>query len=219
MNSFLRWCAGGVLVCFHAASMGQVGLYSTGPAEDAAFIRFLNTTSVNLLVSADGQEKAITITPEDMVSPFLSADARQPIKGALTLLETKQPLNLQLEPSEFVTVLVQDGMDAQVIREKVEDFNALKASVAFYNGDPLCSAATVKVQNRETVVFENLKPGELARREINPIPLSLSLFCNDEQTAESLDLGRLQPGERYSLFVLPMHQEQRFFSVLDEISF
>lgn len=219
MSPFLRWCIAGVLVLFHATSVGQVGLYSTGPAEDSAFIRFLNVTSANLLVRADGQTEVLTLTPESMMSPYLSAGARQPIKGVLELLEIKHPLDLQLEPSEFVTVLVQDGMNTQIIREKVEDFNALKASVAFYNADPLCSSATVKVQNKETVVFENLKPGELVRKEINPIPLSLSLFCDEKQTGESLDLGRLQPGERYSLFVLQGHQDQRFFSVLDEVAF
>lgn len=218
MKAFLNWCVGVFFALFHVSGMAQVGLYSTGPASDAAFVRFLNASTADLLITADGGDSLI-VTSEAVVSPYLSIDASRPIKGTLSFLDTKYPLDLQLKPSEFVTVLVQNDESVQIVREEVDDFNALKASVSFYNADPQCFSGRINVLNKEMVVFEAIQPKELVRKEVNPIPLSLHLFCNDELVTETIDMGRLQPGERYSIFALPENQTKRFFYVLDEVSF
>lgn len=219
MKSIISKCLALALLLTHFPSIAQVGLYSTGPAVDAAFVRFLNLTMTDMHVAADGNKNALTVTPQNIASPFLSVGTQQAIKGTLSFESVKKNIEIKLDPSEFVTVIAQNDLAISLIREKVEDFNALKASIAFYNADPKCLLATIKVKGHETSIFESVQPSRLVRKQVNPIPLVVEAFCNGQQISESVDMGRLQPGGRYSLFLMPLDQEKKFFYLLDDVAF
>ena len=79
------------------------------------------------------------------VSLLFPVDSSKPIKGTLVSGGQKLPIDLKIEPSEFVTVFaVPEGAGIQqvVVREPDTDFNALKASLAFFNVDASCAESS-----------------------------------------------------------------------------
>lgn len=204
------------------AACAQVGLYSTGPAQDAAFLRFLNVSPNSLEVRADNTNEHIVLNEQYQASPFFAVTTDTPITGKLLYDQNEEQVNVKLAPSEFVTVISSNASDTEavlVIREEPTDFNALKASVAFYNGEPNCKNAAVGVEGREVFLFENTEVGELIRRAVNPVNLSVQLYCDQHPVGRSLDLGRLESGERYSLFLLPPQPQQNETTAINHPSF
>ena len=200
----------------------EVQLYETGPSQDSSYLRFVNGSAQALEVEASGSKVKLALPPSSPASDFQPVRARSEIKGALLQGSARQDVALSVLPGEFATVLgVADGkggLAVKVLREKPDSFNALKASLGFVSVDPSCVAAGLKVAGRDVALFENASGEMIARRMINPVALSVQLVCGGQAMGAPLDLGQLQAGQRYSVFVTPSAQGARLVYAKDNVA-
>ncbi len=202
--------------------LAEVQLYETGPSQDSSYLRFVNGSTQALEVEASASKVKLVLQPSSPASDFQPVRARSEIKGALLQGSARQDVALSVQPGEFATVLgVTDGKGAlavKVLREKPDSFNALKASIGFVNVDPSCTAAGLKVAGRDVALFENASGEAISRRMINPVVLSVQLVCGGQAVGAPLDLGQLQAGQRYSVFVVPSAQGARLVHSKDNVA-
>lgn len=205
-----------------SAQAAEIPLYPTGPSEDAAFLRFVNAGDGALQLLADGSEARLQLDTATPVSNYLTVDSDKQIKGQFLYSSKAYPLELSVKPGEFATVVgiptAENTLQTIVVSEVPDDFNGLKASLAFYSLDSNCAAASLLVAGRNVELFKAVANGSLERRSINPVKLSVQLRCAGAPVGQPLDLEQLQAGARYSIFLVPSGQGPRLFKALDTLA-
>jgi hypothetical protein len=200
----------------------EIALYPSGPAEDSAFIRFINAAAAPLQVTAQDGQAPLQLDAAKPVSAFFPVQASNPVTGTLASGAQKLPLSLTVEPGEFATVVaVADGAKGirQVaVREQPDDFNGLKASLAFFNLDASCADASLRPAGRAADLFKAVPEGSLQRRSINPVSLSVQLVCSNANVGSPLELGELKAGERYSVLLVPSATGPHLLSANDALA-
>jgi len=198
----------------------EIPLYPTGPSEDSAFLRFFNAGDTALELSAENGA-SLRLEGDVRASDFLTVPAGKPIKGNLKQGEAQQTLDISVAPGEFASVVgiaTEQGLNLVTVREVPDDFNALKASLAFYSLDASCANAGLQAAGRNVDIFKDVASGALQRRSINPLNLSVQLRCGGASVGEPLALGELAAGQRYTLFLVPSADGPRLFQVLDNLA-
>lgn len=219
----IRMFAAAVLtLAMSSGSWGaQDDLYPTGPAEDSAFLRFVDGDAKGLRVVASGSKSELRLDAGHRASQFLSVAGGSQISGQLRTGVSQSKVDLTLKPGEFITVVgvtVDGALQALTLRETPEDFSAVKASVAFYNMNTQCSPATLQVAGRTVNLFDGITHGDSIRRQVNPVKLAVQLLCSGAPTGDPVDMGTLVAGERYSIFLAPGDPATRFFYVMDTVT-
>lgn len=209
------------LLALAGAANAEVALYPTGPSEDSAFLRFVNVAPGVLKMEATGTKASLDLNDAQQVSAYLPVPANKAIKGTLSRDGHNAALDLQVAPGEFATVFAfADGgkITQRVVREQPDDFNALKASLAFVSLDPACQGAALRPAGRTADLFKDAADGSVQRRSINPVKLSVQLVCANANVGSPLDLGELKAGERYSVMLLPGSSGPRLLSTTDTLA-
>lgn len=189
-----------------AAQAAGTALYDTGPAQDAAFVRFVNASAQRLEVVSG---KARLPLPADKpVSEYLSVKPNTNIGGSIEGGGQKASISVKTTPSAFATVVALPGADGKslatsVISESPDDFNALKSAIAFYNFDAGCKAAGLQSAAKAVSIFNGVADKTVQRRLINPVALAVQPTCEGKPRGAPVDLGQLQAGQRYSLLLVP----------------
>ncbi|MDF0734244.1 alginate O-acetyltransferase AlgF [Pseudomonas entomophila] len=217
----MRRLVGGLaaLLCLGGAQAAEIPLYPTGPSEDAAFLRFFNAGAAELRLSA-GNGAGLSL-PAGSASDFLTVPAGKPIEGQLALAGQQQALKVSVAPGEFATVVglpEAKGLRLVTVREQPDDFNALKASLAFYSLDPSCAQPGLASAGKNVAIFKDVADGTAQRRSINPLKLSVQLTCAGAPSGAALDLGQLAAGQRYTVFLAPSAQGPRLFQARDNLA-
>ncbi|UVK97017.1 alginate O-acetyltransferase AlgF [Pseudomonas sp. B21-048] len=195
-----------LMLSLHAQA-ADIALYPTGPDQDSAFLRFINAADRPLQLLAEGSRASLRLEGSNAVSDYLPVPANQPIKGTLERNGKSQPLDIQVAAGEFASVIAlpdsAQGIRQVVIREQPDDFNSLRASLAFISADPACTQAGLRAAGKNADLFKEVADGSVQRRAINPVSLSVQLVCAQTNVGAPLDLGQLKAGERYSVVLLP----------------
>lgn len=191
-------------LCLGLLALGSAqaapSLYSTGPDEATAYVRFVN---------AGGQQarlgkNAMALDGQGASTPFQPVRADRPLDGVVQLGDARITLDDRLPEGEFLTVVLASGQATAVQRftDAVDDFNATKASITVYNAAPGCASAALSVQGRDLRIVQDVVPGQWARRQVNPVQLALELACGADLPRVAVPVsGLLQAGERYSVIV------------------
>ncbi len=198
----------------------EMALYPTGPSQDSSFVRFVNGTEQAITLTSSGAKK-IVLPLNQAATSFYPIAAKSMLKGSFSSGKAQSDIALSVKPGEFASVIALTspaGLKQVILREQPDDFNALKASVALYNADANCSNAALNVVGRAVNLFDKVPAGNLQRRALNPVKISVQLLCNAQKVSAPLDLGLLQAGQRYSVFVLPAKQTSRIFFTSDNIA-
>lgn len=220
----IKWIAAAMAVpvlSISTLASAEVALYPTGPSEDAAFIRFVNASSAPLDVIAQAGQPPLRLEAAQPVSLFFPVQASNPVKGTLVSGAQKLAMDLKIEPGEFATVVALPdaaGIKQVAVREQPDDFNGLKASLAFFNVDAACAEASLRPAGRTADLFKAVPVDSLQRRSINPVTLSVQLVCANANVGGPLDLGELKAGERYSVLVVPSATGPRLLNATDTLS-
>jgi len=209
-----------------AASATEIPLYETGPAEDAAFIRFVNGSNLPLKVLGAQKRNQLALSPQQPVSDYLTVSANRALKGGFVQGTRQTPSETIVQPGEFVSVIALpdpiEGLSITTMREKPEEFNALKSSLALYNLSSACPSASLKVAGRDVEIFSKVAVNTASpRRMINPVELTVQLHCDDTPVGEPTSLGALAAAERYTIFLLPAadHEGTRIYPATDTVAF
>lgn len=206
------------------AMAADIPLYPTGPAEDSSFVRFVDGGSRPVDVSAAGSKARLTLDAANPATHFFPVAAGKPVAGTLSSGGAHQDVSATVRPGEFVSIVALDGADKAgglhtvTVRERPDDFNALKASVAFYNLDAGCTTSTLKVPGRDIVLLDGVAAGQGKRRQVNPVALSVQLVCGGQPVGQPLSLGTLVAGQRYTVFLVPDGAHSRIFLANDAVS-
>jgi alginate O-acetyltransferase complex protein AlgF len=206
------------------AMAGDIPLYPTGPAQDSSFVRFVDGTSNPVDVSSAGSKVRLSLDATNPATHFFPITAGKPIAGTLSSGSTREDVSATVQPGEFVSIVAVDGVDKArllhtvTVREKPDDFNALKASVALYNLDAGCATPTLKVPGRDIVLLDGVAVGQGKRRQVNPVALSVQLVCGGQSVGQPLSLGTLVAGQRYTVFLVPGGVHSRVFVANDAVS-
>src|SRR5690606_15528097 len=102
------------------------------------------------------------------------------IKGTLASGQKQLPLEVKAQPGEFATVVAlpdTKGIRQITVHDMPDDFNGLKASLGFFNLDGSCADARLRPAGRNADLFKGVTQGNLQRRSINPVKLSVQLVC------------------------------------------
>lgn len=190
-----------LLLCGSAQAEEQTKLYDTGPAVISGYVRFVNAAPAGVTVTAGGTG-SLALDP-GAIGRFQAVPAGRELTAAIAAGSATGTIAVTLQADEFVTIAVLDGATALVLRDRPQDFNALKADIAFLNADPGCTGAVMKAGAKKTVVFSDIAPGAIARRSVNPVAAVIEAACGDQAVPGSLDLGTLGAGGRYSIIVVP----------------
>ncbi len=202
------------------AMSATIQLYETGPAEDAAFVRFVNGGEQPMGVSAKGSQGRIEVDAAEPVSAFMPVRGGARMQGRLESARQGQDLDVTVQPGEFASVVGlpgKDGLQTVVVREQPDDFNAAKVSIAFYNLDAGCADAGLVAAPRNLALFERVPQGQAARRLVNPVALNVSASCGGQVLPQVLELGTLQAGDRHTVFLLPSAQGPRLLHAEDRV--
>lgn len=195
-------------------------LYETGPAEDAAFVRFVVAVPGAVDVVAGGNARVV-LDPQTTSTAWQSVRARAALKATLHHAGAKHDVDVTVQPGEFVTMAAipngQGGWQVGIGREKPQDFSAHRVSLGVLNLAKGCADATLKLAGKDVVIVNKAQMGQVERRMINPVSLGVDLFCNGQKVQESADLGNLRAGSRWTLFVLPEGKGWRLMPVLDRM--
>jgi alginate O-acetyltransferase complex protein AlgF len=206
-RSAFSWALFAPLMLSLQAEAADIALYPTGPDQDSAFLRFINAADHPLQLLAEGSRASLKLEGTHAVSDYLPVPANQPIKGTLERNGKSQPLDIQVAAGEFASVIAlpdsAQGIRQVVIREQPDDFNSLRASLAFISADPACTQAGLRAAGKNADLFKEVANGSVQRRAINPVSLSVQLVCAQTNVGAPLDLGQLKAGERYSVVLLP----------------
>lgn len=209
-----------------AGLAAEIPLYETGPAEDSAFIRFVNGSNAPLGVRGGQAQSQLDLPTGKPVSDFMPVPANRPLKGDFIQENKSIPSETVVKPGEFVTLIAlpdtANTLKISTLRETPEDFNALKASLAVYNLSTACLGATLKVAGRELDLFKDIAVNTASvRRLINPVTLALQLYCDNKPAGTPVALGALEAGTRYTIFLLPAASatETRVYPATDKMAF
>ncbi|MHC8348102.1 alginate O-acetyltransferase AlgF [Pseudomonas sp. RT4P38] len=221
MRALCAVCAVAALFSSVNALAAEFALYPTGPSEDAAFIRFVNAGTGPLDVIAQAGQPPMRLEAAQPVSLFFPVQSSNPVKGTLVSGAQKLAMDLKIEPGEFATVVALPdgtGIKQVAVREQPDDFNGLKASLAFFNVDASCADASLRPAGRTADLFKGVPVDSLQRRSINPVSLSVQLVCANANVGAPLDLGELKAGERYSVMLVPSASGPRLLNATDSLS-
>lgn len=199
MTLVLRSLCLGLLML--GSAQAAPSLYSTGPDEPTAYVRFVNAGGQQARLGKD----AVALDGQGAATSFQPVRADRPLDGVVQLGDARINLDDRLPEGEFLTVVLASGKETAVQRftDAVDDFNATKASITVYNAAPGCARAALSVQGRDLRIVQDVVPGQWARRQVNPVQLALELGCGAGQPRVAVPApGLLQAGERYSVIVI-----------------
>ena len=202
------------------AHSAETALYETGPGQDSSFVRFLNGSDVAVVVVNGTAKLTLTTAKTGRVSRFFPVKAGAKLVASVAMYGQMREVGVVAKPGEFITIAVLPQAAGQwkteIIREIPTDFNALRASLALVNLDPQCAAAGLQGGAAHQSVLAGMELYHMQRRLLNPVSLIGQVSCTNQTQVNEVDLGHLQAGERYSVFLLPV-KSPRVLMVVDEL--
>lgn len=207
------------MLCAAQAAQAEPPLYETGPAQDSSFVRFLNATDEALVVTNGTAKISLTAQNDSRTSRFFPVTAGRKLTANVSIgTNRKLAVEVTAKPSEFITialVVADGGPKPLIVRESPSDFNGVRASLSLTNLDQKCAAAAMTGGAKNSAIVENVKAGTVARRLVNPVALSVQANCDGQAAGQAIDLGQLQGGERYSVFLINSKGARKTFFVRD----
>lgn len=196
-------------------------LYETGPSQDSSFVRFINLSEEKANVLNGSAKVSLNNQGDGRASKFFPVKAGTKLAAQVQAANAKLQVELIAKPGEFLTVALTakgNTLESQILRENPSDFNAMRSSIALHNTDSSCSSASLGGGAKNATIFENVKTGALERRLVNPVKLSAQVSCDGQAVGKVLDLGQLQAGERYSIFIQKTKAGRQAFFIKDSNS-
>jgi alginate O-acetyltransferase complex protein AlgF len=204
-----------------AASFAGPRLYDTGPAQDIALVRFVNAGPQPLRVHSRAKT-SLEVPPSAPVTDYLPARSDAPVTGQWQLGGSKLPISLRVKSGGSASAVAWPDADGKLagasFAEEPAQFDPLRASLAFYNADARCTAGLQATSAGNPAIFENQAALAHARRAVNPVKLAVQATCNGRAVEGTVDLGSLQAGQRYSVFLVPAGKGSRLIGLQDRIA-
>ncbi len=180
-------------------------LYEQRLPDGTAFIRFINALAGEVSVTADFAPAFTQGAGDaDRVGPYVPAQkvTDRPVELAFSEGGKTARVTLQFKSGYNTVVLARNG-DALVATNIPDslDFNQTRARLAFYNLVADCPNGSLTLQQGNQAVFANVAPNTTKSRSVNPTAAQVVAACGGRGTPV-LDLGRLEAGGQYSVWLM-----------------
>ena len=209
MKNFSQYLVPALLSCT-AVSAQAAGpmLYETGPAQDPAFVRFVNGLDQAAEVVPEGSRARLSLPTSKPLGDFLPVRPDTVIKGAFEARGQRAGVAVKTAPGAFSTVVAKPAgagkpFTVTVLTEVPDDFSALRASLGFASLDKACAPAGLQTAGKGVALFSGVALEQLQRRQINPVKLTVQATCGGKPVGGVVDLGQLEAGQRYSVLLMP----------------
>lgn len=222
MIKHLPLLVGGLALSASAFS-GEIALYPTGPAQDSAYLRFVNVSASPLELAPEGSKATLKLEAGKVVTDFIAVPGGKAVNGTLSRDGHRVPLAVTVAPGDFATVFALPaaggGIQQQVVTEAFDLPNQLKASLAFFNADASCTDARVNVAGKDLDLFQKAPAGNPRRQELNPrAQLTVQLVCAGANVGPAVELGALEANKRYSLLLVPSPAGPHLVAATDSVA-
>ena len=201
----LGLCAVAGLAVAIKAEAAEGRLYPSGPPHGVAYLRFANLSPASLKITSLGGALSLPSGDAQRVGEYDPVTPGTELTGTVDIGGKTKPIKLTLTPNEFVTVAItqaEDGGPAiALLREEPTDFNAQKSALALYNLDAGCSEGRLYAVDGLVAVISGVAPGASGRRLVNPVNVALAASCGVQAAGVAVELGAMEAGERYSVFL------------------
>jgi alginate O-acetyltransferase complex protein AlgF len=227
------------LVCALASGTAFAApqLYDTGPSADAALVRFVNATRQAItVVSDDAGHPRLTIpaapasfsasatsspAAAEAITDYRGARSSAPITGEWQQGTARARVTVTAKAGGTTSIVAwrkPDGALTSTSFQEDSSFDGLHASLALYVADSGCQHAGLLALPQRVAVFEDRPAASMSRRGLNAVKLSVQAVCDGRPSGPPLDLGQLQIGVRYSVFLVPGDAGSQLLGTRDRIA-
>ena len=202
-----RWVA--LVVALTATMASATGLYDTGPGQDSSFIRFVNGADAQIVISNNKTKGKLTLSTQgaSRVSSFLPIRPGVQMPASISVGNQKFDIQVVAKPGEFITVAtVPDGAGrwkSLELRETPASFSSTRPSLAALNLNDACGSMQIDSAGKNDGILKNATTKAIQRRLVSAVNAQVQLSCAGKPVGIPLDMGLLEAGERYSVFMLP----------------
>ena len=189
--------------------VSATGLYDTGPGQDSSFIRFVNGADAQIVISNNKTKGKLTLSTQgaSRVSSFLPIRPGVQMPASISVGNHKFDVQVVAKPGEFITVAtVPDGAGrwkALELRETPASFSSTRPSLAALNVNEACGSVQIDSAGKTDGILKDATVKAIQRRLVSAVNAKVQLSCSGKPVGAPLDLGLLEAGERYSVFLLP----------------
>lgn len=195
---------GGVL-----PASAQPMLYENRLPEGTAYVRFVNTLPEGGTVTpAFADPLNLGKSGGDRVGPYMVVEnaAGRTLTADVKLGPVQKTVSFALQSGKWHTLLLQPGGGAgEVATTLVTDevgYNQLRARLSFFNATPQCKQAALALEPGGQSVFTGVATGTMKVRSVNAVASQRVRAECDGRKAPTLDLGRLDAGGLYSVWLV-----------------
>ncbi len=198
----------------------QPMLYAQRLPEGTVYIRLASALPSAATVTTDFAG-AVTLgnTDADRISPYFVAGSAGGKTVALQVAEGSKTATATIQPKSgtFITVVLHEkgnGVVGSIITDKPE-YNQLKARLTFYNATDDCSTGSLSQGSR--AVFPAVAADAVQAASLNPVSATVVAACAGDK-AKPLDLGKLEAGGLYSVWMMRLGGQLTSFMAHDTIA-
>ena len=203
-------------------ALAQPMLYEQRLPEGTGFVRLANATAGQITVKPDYDEATTLGTNgAERVSPFYVSEgiAGRPVRLQVTAGGRTVPVEVRLEGSALNVVVIRGSGDvitaaAFQVRQLYEQQRAV---LAFVNAVPDCANGAVALQPSGQSVMSGVGAMSAQNRAVAPAAAVVRASCASG-AAPNLDLGRLQAGGLYSVWLMAPEGQPISFLARDTIA-
>lgn len=198
------YCLVAGLLALPGLVRAQVPLYAQSLPEGTVYIRLVNALPDAAAVQTDFAGKvSLGADGAARISPYYVAGNAGGRSVTLQVTQAGKTATARFAPrsGSFVTVVLEDKggvLTAAEITDKPE-YNQLRARLSFYNATPGCNAGSLADPSGKAI-FSEMPPNSGQARSINPVAAKVVASCAAGKTP--LDLGQLEPGGLYSVWMM-----------------
>jgi hypothetical protein len=200
----------------------QLMLYDQRLPDDTAYVRFVNVLDDAVTLEPDFRNPVkLANDGANRLSPYYVIEKAVGRTFAMDVAAggARGHVAFQVKPASFSTVIVGrvgEAIAARVVEDQTR-FNQVRARLTFYNTTTDCTAAALLQEAGGPPVFSGLPPASMRMRSINPVAARVVATCNTTRTP-ALDLGRLEAGGLYSVWLLSRNGKPGIFLAHDTIA-
>ena len=186
-----------------AASAQSTGrLYDPMPPDDSAYVRVVQATQGQAArVLVDGRERVRQL-PARQAGEYLVVPAGKRRVQLQSGNAARGPVMLDAASRGAYTITFNASGAPYVFTDRTGT-NRLKAMLAVYHMAPGAGAIDITTADGKTKVFSNLRAGQPAILEVNPIQVNLVAVRSGTTTPIANASLRMTQGGAYSIFLFP----------------
>jgi alginate O-acetyltransferase complex protein AlgF len=198
----------------------QPMLYAQRLPEGTVYIRLASALPAAAIVTTDfAGTVSLGNAEANRISPYFVAGSAGGKTVALKVAEGSKTATATIQPKSgtFITVVLHEKGNAvvgSIITDKPE-YNQLKARMTFYNATDDCSTGSLSQGTR--AVFPAVAADGVQAASLNPVSATVIAACGGDK-AKPLDLGALEAGGLYSVWMMRLGGQLTSFMAHDTIA-